>query len=182
MKTIKFLFNQSNFSSQRGMAPIVLLLFLFILLGLFIGADYAYIYYLTQCGDESISTCFNESKEKSEEKSDETIKEKISVQATGSFTYKNYGVSLSITFPLEGGAVTGSVDGDCSGSVSGNYSGGDNGTISGTIFGSCSPFFVPVPAKGTFSGTVNQQQQTIPINATGSAAGFSGSGSLVLTY
>ena len=179
---MKILFNQRNFSSQRGMAPIVLLLFLFLLLGLFIGANYAYIYYLTQCGDSSISTCFNESKKKTEEQSSETIEEQTPVLATGSYAYKNYGISISMTFPLEGGVVSGSVEGDCSGSVSGNYSGGDNGTISGTIFGSCSPFFVPVPAKGTFSGTVNQQQQTVPINATGSAAGFSGSGSLVLTY
>ena len=86
---MKILFNQRNFSSQRGMAPIVLLLFLFLLLGLFIGANYAYIYYLTQCGDSSISTCFNESKKKTEEQSSETIEEKISVIATGSYAYKN---------------------------------------------------------------------------------------------
>lgn len=175
------LFRKYDFSSQSGIAPIIVLLFIFAFLGLLIGLDYGYVYYLEKCGDSPINTCLADSSKKTEEQS-QPIEKKTLITATGDFSVKNYGVTISMTFPLEGGIVTGNVKGDCNGTIRGTYKGGDNGIISGNIFGSCTLLFVPVPAKASFSGNVNQQQKIIPIEGNGGAAGFSGSGSITLTY
>jgi hypothetical protein len=174
-------FLKYNLSSQVGVAPIILLLFILAFLGLLLGIDYGYVYYLNRCGDSPINECLTDSTKKAE-KLPESAEKKTLITAKGSFSYKKYSVEISMIVPLGGGIVNGRVDGDCSGTVSGTYSGGDNGAISGNIFGSCSPFFVPIPARATFSGTVNQQQKIVPITGSGGAAGFSGSGSITLTY
>jgi len=169
-------------SSQSGIAGIF---FLIIILAILLGIDFGYVFFLEKCGDTPISTCL------SNDVTDEFQRSITSptptpslppITAVGSFTVKSYSVFVTLNFPSEGGPVTGKVTGDCSASVTGNYSGGDNGEISGQVFGSCSPFFVPIPARATFSGTVNQGQKIIPISGTGSAAGISGSGSLTLTF
>jgi hypothetical protein len=150
-----------------------------------LGIDFGYVYFLEKCGDTPIGTCLanDVTNEIQNTASDITPTSSLTpITAVGSFNVKNYSVSISLNFPLEGGPVTGKVTGDCSASVSGQYSGGDNGTISGQVFGSCSPFFIPVPAKATFSGTVDQLQKIVPISGTGSVAGISGSGSLTLTF
>ena len=168
--------------SQSGIAGIF---FLFIFLLLLLGIDLGYVYFLEKCGDTPIGTCLADdvTDEIKKTTSDLTPTPVLTpVTAVGSFSVKNYSVSVSLNFPLEGGPVTGKVSGDCSASVTGQYSGGDNGAITGQVFGSCSPFFIPVPAKATFSGTVNQNQKIVPISGTGSAAGISGSGSLTLTF
>jgi hypothetical protein len=179
---MKNLPEKENFSPQSGIAAIMVLLFIFIFLGLLVGIDYGYVYYLNHCGDTPINTCFTDSPKKPKEQSPKPNGEKTPITAIGNFSYKNYTVTISMTFPLEGGAVSGDVKGDCSGTVRGAYKGGDNGIISGNIFGSCTVFLVPIPAKASFSGKVNQQQKTIPIEGNGGAAGFSGSGSIILTY
>ncbi len=106
-----------------------------------------------------------------------------SVTATGAisgeFQGQNGTVTVSMTFPLEGGAVAGTFSGDCDGTIKGTYAGGDGGAISGSGKGSCG--FV-IPASGTFSGSVNQSAKTVPVSGSGSAAGFSGEGSITLTY
>jgi hypothetical protein len=167
-------------SSQSGMSLIIVLVYILLFLGLLLGIDYGYIYFSELCGDTPIGTCFTESPKKSQNQF--SNQKETPVTATGSFTYKTYSVTVSMTFPMEGGFVSGTVDGDCKGKVSGTYKGGSFGPISGTIYGSCSPFFVPIPAKATFEGAVNQENNTVPINGTGGAAGFSGSGSITLTY
>lgn len=172
-----------NIKSQQGQSGLLLLLVaLVIIFGLFIGADLGYIFYLEECGDEPLKNCLLDSNRDREESNENEEGEVETVTATGGLSEKGYSASVTMTFPLEGGSVTGTVSGDCSGKVEGEYTGGDSGAISGKIFGSCSPFFVPIPAKGTFSGVVNQENKTVPITGTGSAAGFSGSRSIVLTY
>jgi hypothetical protein len=162
------------------MAPVVLILLIFIfLIGLILGIDYGYIFYLEKCGDTPVAECINK-KDKAADA--DTVQKQTVVTAKGSVSKGNYSALITLTFPLEGGGVSGEVAGDCNGTITGTYKGGDNGTINGNVFGSCSPFFVPIPAKATFSGTVNQQTKTIPISGGGSAAGFSGSGSTTLTY
>jgi hypothetical protein len=104
------------------------------------------------------------------------------VTARGSFKKDKYGVDIVLDFILEGGVVTGSFSGDCKGKISGYYDGKDGGVISGKAFGTCDPFVVPIPATATFSGMVSQKQKTVPINGTGTAAGISGTGSLILSY
>ena len=169
-----------NLKTQKGQSGLlILLLILVILIGGLIGADYGYVYYLEECGDEPVKECFLDKDDKEKEAGEEELE---MVTATGGLSENGYSASIALTFPLEGGNVTGSVSGDCSGKVEGTYSGGDGGSISGKIFGSCSPFFLPIPAKGTFSGTVNQESKTVPITGSGSAAGFSGSRSITLTY
>jgi len=179
---MKGLLKKYDFSSQSGIAPIIVLLFILLFLGLLIGFDYGYVYYLEKCGDSPINTCLADSSKKTDEQSPQSTEKKTPITATGSFSVKNYGVTISMTFPLEGGTVNGNVNGDCNGTVRGSYKGGDNGIISGNIFGKCTVFFVPIPAKASFSGNVNQQQKTIFIEGNGGAAGFSGSGSMTLTY
>ena len=104
------------------------------------------------------------------------------VTARGTISKDKYSVNITLHFMLEGGSVTGEFSGTCEGNISGHYDGGEGGAISGTAAGSCDPFLVPIPASGTFSGTVDAQNKTIPLTGTGSAAGFSGSGSLTLTF
>ena len=172
-----------HYSSQSGIAGIF---FLILILALLLGVDYAYVYYLEKCGDTPVATCLADDVVNEIKKPVIPITpppaEVVPITAVGSFSYKNYAVTLTLNFPSNGGPVTGRVSGDCSASITGNFSGGDNGEITGQAFGSCSPFFVPVPAKATFSGTVNQPQKIIPITGTGSAAGFSGTGSMTLTF
>jgi len=168
----------NNPLTQRGQAGLlILLLIIVILFGALLGADYGYVYYLEECGDEPVKECFLDSDDKEEEE----VKGEV-VTAAGGLSEKGYSASITLTFPLEGGNVSGSVSGDCSGRVEGIYDGSDGGSISGKIFGSCSPFFVPIPAKGTFTGVVNKDSKTVPITGTGSAAGFSGSRSITLSY
>jgi hypothetical protein len=178
---MKNLFRKYDFSSQSGIAPIMVLLIIFIFLGLLIGLDYGYIYYLEKCGDAPLNTCIIDSSKKTGEQS-QSAEKKTLITATGNFSYKKYGVTISMTFPQDGGSVSGSAKGDCGGTVRGVYKGGDNGIISGNISGSCTLFFVPIPAKASFSGKVIQQQKIVPIEGNGGAAGFSGSGSMTLTY
>jgi len=178
---MKKLLEKYDSSSQSGIVGIFLLLLIFAIL---LGLDFGYVHFYEKCGDTPISTCL------ADDVTDQFQKSVMNpsptpalppVTASGSLTIKSYSVFVTLNFPSEGGPVTGQVTGDCSGSVSGQYS-GDSGTISGQVFGSCSPFFVPIPAKATFSGTVDQENKLIPISGTGSAAGISGSGSLTLTF
>lgn len=104
------------------------------------------------------------------------------VSASGSFQKDKYSVSITMNFPEEGGGVTGSFSGDCSGNIQGVYEGKETGKIMGKAVGSCDPFFVPVPASAEFEGMVNSGTKTVLINGTGSAMGFSGSGSVALSY
>lgn len=179
---MKRLLEKYKYSSETGIAGIF---FLIMILAILLGLDFGYVYFYEKCGNTPLGACL------SEDVTDEFQNSVLNptptpsqppITAVGSFTVKNYSVYVTLNFPSEGGQVTGKVTGDCSASVSGEYSGGDNGTISGQVFGSCSPFFVPIPAKATFSGTVNQEQKIVPISGTGSAAGISGSGSLTLTF
>lgn len=170
----------NHITSNKGLSAILLILIIIVaFFAALIGADYGYIYYLEECGDEPVKTCLLDSED---EKENGVEEEGEIVTATGGISEKGYSASITLTFPLEGGKVTGSVSGDCSGKVEGVYSGGNGGTISGKIFGSCKPFLVPIPAKGTFSGIVNWDSNAVPITGTGSAAGFSGSRSLNLSY
>jgi hypothetical protein len=156
---------------QKGMAPILsFFLVLLIIIGLLIGMDFAYIAYLNQCGDEPLGECL--SSQHTEELEIETV------TATGSIEVQGYQVNITMNIPLDGGGVTGSFFGDCSGQITGEYAGG----LQGKAFGSCNPFLVPIPAKASFTGSVNRELKTVPISGSGSAAGFSGSGSLTLQY
>ena len=97
---------------------------------------------------------------------------------SGTYGGEERSVTVSISFPLKGGEVTGSFSGDCDGNIKGTFAGGNGGVISGNAKGSCA--FV-LPASSEFSGTVNQTSKTVPVSGHGSAAGFSGEGSLTLS-
>ncbi len=163
-------------SKQSGFATIFLILLILILfLGGIIGADLGYISYTTRCGDTPIGECLQATPTP-------TPDPEMTVTAVGNFSKKSYNVTITMNIPLEGGVVAGNFDGDCAGTINGNFDGNDKGTISGKAYGSCNPFGLPVPASATFTGTVNKQGKLVPITGQGSAAGFSGSGSLTLTF
>lgn len=163
-------------NKQSGIAGIfVMFLVLLIIIAGIIGLDLGYIGYITRCGDVPIGECLKATPTP-------TPNPETSVVAVGTFSAKGYGVTITMNVPLEGGAVSGSFSGDCQGKVSGTYNGHDNGIISGKAYGSCNPFSLPVPASATFTGNVNKSGETIDISGQGSAAGFSGSGSLTLTF
>jgi len=169
-----------KFQSEKGMSGLLLSLIILVLfIGALVGVDYGYIFYLEECGDTPVKECFLDSDENDEK---DVKEEGKLVTATGGLSEKGYSAAINLVFPLEGGAVSGSVSGDCSGNVEGNYTGDEGGTITGKIFGKCSPFGFPVPAQGTFSGVVDQDSKTVTITGTGSAAGFSGSRTITLTY
>lgn len=155
---------------QSGIAGILLIfIILLLLIGILVGFDFGYIAYQENQNVFPTPTISLEQKQ-------------TPVVAQGTFSKGKYSVNLILRFALEGGSVSGEFSGDCSGSISGQYDGGDNGQITGKAVGSCSPFLVPIPASATFSGTVSHQQKVVPVSGTGSAAGFSGSGSSVLTF
>jgi len=157
-----------------------LLFFFILLIFLLILADIGYIFASEECMGLDAGDCFAEIFSSDDEEGE---KPEGSVTATGmiSGTYgkSERSVTVSLTFPLAGGDVTGSFEGDCDGSIKGSFSGGNGGTISGKAKGSCG--FI-LPASGQFSGTVNTAAKTVPIRGNGSAAGFSGEGSVTLSY
>ena len=168
-----------NLFRQRGMSPFGLLFLIFFIIFLMVMFDVGYILFRA-CGDSGdIIDCalsiFLEP--------DEGEAPQGSVTATGAISGEyggeNRSVTVSMTFPLEGGAVTGNFSGDCDGRIKGTYAGGNGGAISGTGNGSCAYVF---PASGSFSGTVNQSSKTVPVHGSGSVPGFSGEGDLTLTY
>jgi hypothetical protein len=157
-------------NNQSGIASIILILIILLLfIGTFIAADFAYI---ANQEKQNISPTPIISPEQTH----------TPIIAHGTFNKDKYNVNLVLNFNLEGGVVSGEFSGDCSGNITGNYDGKDKGVITGKAVGSCSPLFIPIPASANFSGTVSHQQKNISISGTGSAAGFSGNGSLVLTF
>lgn len=140
------------------------------------GSNEAYGHYLSECGDaDDILSCMLDW-------SEETVPEGT-VAATGVYTYKDYSATLTLHIPLEGGTVTGDISGVCDGRVTGgSFSGQDNGVISGSLSGSCDPFFVNIPASGSFSGTVNKENKVVPLTVTGTGGGISKTDSMSLSY
>lgn len=151
---------------------IAFVLVAFILLA--IGSNAALGYYFSRCNDLDIFECFLNQAE--DEKPAGTV------VATGVYSYDKYSVTLKANIPLEGGAVTGIVSGTCEGMLKGTFNGQNNGQLSGTIAASCSPFFVNIPASATFSGVVNKDNKTVPINFVGEGAGMKREGSMSLAY
>jgi hypothetical protein len=154
---------------EAGFAGIIILLIILLFLLGIIGADFGYVNYTRQQNIYPTVTPYPGQKQ-------------TPVTAHGSITKSKYTVNIELNFMLEGGSVTGTFSGACDGTISGDYDGKDGGTISGKAVGSCDPFFVPIPASGTFSGNVFPQQKTIPVTGTGTAGGFSGEGSLTFTF
>lgn len=164
---MKHTLKSDSFYSQRGFSGLFLfLIILLILVGAFAAFDFGYISYQERQNIFPTPTLTPDQVQ-------------TPVIAHGTFTKGDYSVNLTLNFNLEGGPVSGQFSGDCKGNISGSY---DNGVINGKAVGSCNPFLVPIPASANFSGTVNQEQKIIPINGSGSAAGFSGSGSLTLSF
>ncbi|MDD4938418.1 MAG: hypothetical protein PHX34_05455 [Candidatus Shapirobacteria bacterium] len=157
-------------NNQSGISSILLIfIILFLLIGGFIAADFAYI--------------DNQKKQNIYPTPTPAPNQVITpVTAHGTFSKDKYTVNVVLNFNLEGGVVSGEFSGDCSGSISGNYDGQDYGVITGKAVGSCDPFLVPIPASANFSGTVSHQQKSVSISGTGSAVGVSGSGSLFLIF
>lgn len=146
-----------------------------ILIILVFGGNELFGYYLENCsGDEDVFDCLLNAVEEPEPEG--------AVTATGTYTFKDYSVNVTANIPLEGGNVTGSVSGTCDGKVKGSFSGQNNGAISGSMTGACSPFFVNIPAGAEFSGVVNKDSKTVPINFTGQGGGLTHEGSMSLSY
>lgn len=163
------------YNDHMGTRPIgspgSVLLWLLIALLLVAGIDIGYIFFSQRCLDTPTWECLAGSEEEPE------VQETVTAAAT--YSIKDYSATVVLTIPLAGGEVTGSVSGDCTGSIKGTYAGGDGGAISGKGKGSC---MLIIPASGTFSGTVQYDSKTVPLEGSGSAAGFSGGGSLTLSY
>ncbi len=161
-----------KFSSQGGFSLAFILIIVLILIALAAGLDIAFIKYIESCGDVSIAECVKVNPDYSEE-------EKSTILASGRYSYKDYGVTISLTIPLKGGKISGTFKGDCSGKIRGTYDGGDGGGVKGSAHGSCGIF---LPASASFAGNVFQTQKTVPLSGTASIPGFSQSGSVTLTY
>lgn len=167
----------SKFTSTQSGAigcGLLIAIMLVLLILVLVGSNAAIGYYFQHCEGEDPFDCFFNKLEEPEPEG--------AVAATGVYTYKGYSVTVTANIPLEGGAATGSVSGTCDGTLKGTFDGQNNGAFSGTLRGTCSPFFVNIPAGATFSGTVNKDSKTAPINFTGSGAGITHQGSMTLSY
>lgn len=151
------------------MAAFVLVLLIFVMLG----SNEAIRYYYTHCRHTPLLECLMSGLKEPESEG---------VTATGTYTYKDFSVTVNAAVPLEGGAVSGTVSGSCDGVIKGTFDGQDGGVISGTMNGVCNPFFVNIPASATFRGSMNKSAKTIPFTFEGQGAGFTHKDSLTLTY
>lgn len=165
---------------RPGFGALGILFLVIILLLLLFAGDMGYIALSKNCIDEDPFDCaLNMLTEDDEEEEQPEGNVTATGVISGTYGKSERSVSVSISFPLEGGPVTGTFSGDCDGNIKGTYAGGDGGAISGKASGSCA--FI-MPASGRFSGTVNHGSKTVPVSGEGSAAGFSGKGSLTLRY
>lgn len=87
-------------------------------------------------------------------------------KANRSVSYDGYTVALSLAVPKNGGKIYGSLSGDCTGTITGNYAGGNNGAIKGELDGNCQAFFIQIPIKSTFDGTVDKDTKTAQLTMT----------------
>lgn len=158
-----------------GCGPLTFFIVLVVIAILIFGGNEAFGWYGINCGGMDIFECAQEIM--AEEEAEENT-----VTAAGSYSYKDYSIKLTALIPLEGGEVSGTVTGDCNGKLAGNFDGKNNGKISGNIAGTCTVFFVNVPAKATYNGSVNKDSKNIPITFQGSGGGFSHSDSMTLSY
>lgn len=154
---------------------IAIFLMAFILLGL--GLNEAAGYYYTHCQDKDVFECFTKlNKESTEEEEEGTT-------ARGTYSYKDYSAEFILNFPLTGGNVTGTITGTCTGSVTnGTYDGSENGIITGSMSGYCDPFFIKIPAKGSFVGNVQKDSKKVFLKIEGSGGGFEKQDTMTLTY
>lgn len=159
-----------------GCGPMAFLLIFLLLGALVFGANAGIGYYGSECGDLDLMDCIEEIMAEEEEAPGGTV------AATGPYSYKDNSITMTANIPLEGGAVTGTVSGDCNGKVTGSFDGANNGVISGKLNGTCTIFFVNVPASATYSGVVNKDNKTVPISFNGSGGGFSHQDSMSLAY
>ncbi len=141
-----------------------------------IGSNEALGYYMSHCDEEELFECLMSGLE------DDEPEPEGAVTATGTYSYKDYPITLTLNIPLEGGNVTGSMTGTCDGRVKGTFSGKPNGVISGKVTGTCDPFFVKIPASADFNGTVNKTGKVVPISFTGRGGGITHEGSMSLEY
>jgi hypothetical protein len=162
---------------ERGSGGLGFLFILFLIIIMIFCIDLGYIFLTEKCMDEDIVECVSGLMDEEEAPPEGAVTATGAI--SGEFNDETHTVTVSMSFPLEGGAVTGSFTGDCEGSIKGTYAGGDGGAISGKGSGKCA--FV-VPASGEFNGTVSHGGKTVNINGTGRALGQEKSGSLTLSY
>ncbi len=158
-----------------GCGPMMFFIILVVIIAFIFGINFGFGSYSANCGDMPLFDCIADIMEEEEEATNV-------VTATGPYSYKDYSITMTAQIPLEGGEVTGSVTGDCSGKVTGTFNGENGGSITGKLAGACNVFFVNVPASATFSGVVNKDSKTVPINFQGSGGGFSHNDSMSLAY
>ncbi len=163
--------------SRRGMSPLGLFFLVIIIIMILFLLDMAFILG-SQCkdSDDAIDCALNVLLGEESEAPQGTVT--ATGVLSGEFKGENHSVTVSLHIPLEGGAVTGNFSGDCDGSIKGTYV-RESSAISGSGNGSCA--FI-IPASGIFSGSVNREAKSVHVSGEGSAAGFSKSGSVVLTY
>ena len=163
-------------SKGKGCGPATFLIFILIVAGIILGINEGIGVYGVNCGDTPIIKCLDEIF--SEDEADE----KVTVTATGPYSYDDYSITMTMKIPLGGGGVTGTVAGSCGGKLTGSYNGQDKGGISGRFAGSCRVFGVNVPSSATWGGVVNKDSKTVPISFDGSGGGFSHQDSMSLSY
>src|SRR3989344_4028284 len=145
-------------NARRGSSPLgILFIFIFILILLFL-FDMAFIFGSQNCIDEDVFSCALDMLTSDEEEEEQQGGVTATGVISGTYGKSERSVTVTLTFPLEGG---------------------NGGAISGKAKGSCAFIF---PASADFSGTVSQRNKTVSVSGKGSAAGFSGEGSLTLKY
>ncbi|MBI3981106.1 hypothetical protein HY345_03865 [Candidatus Microgenomates bacterium] len=158
-----------------GCAPVLIFAIILVLL-LGIGSNEAFGYYFKHCGYEEFFDCLLNRVE------EEEVEPEGAVVATGTYSFKGYSVNVTANIPLDGGSVIGTIAGTCDGKLKGTFNGKNNGPITGSISGACSPFFVNIPASAQFSGVVNKDSKSVPINFTGKGAGLTHQDTMSLSY
>ncbi len=166
----------AHMANKLGCAPVAAIIVL-ILFAVFFGANEGVGFYYSECdNDENFISCLLDEMMSEDEEAEPA---EGTVTAVGAYEYKGYAVTITLSVPLNGGAVNGTVSGTCEGPIKGSYAGG---AITGNMSGVCAPFFVSIPASAEFTGSVNKSAKTVPVSFNGRGGGLSHEGSTTLTY
>jgi hypothetical protein len=101
------------------------------------------------------------------------------IYAKGNYVFDKHTVSVSLSFPEEGGAVRGTIEGSCNGTIEGTYIQSNDLTGKGEATCAYGPF--KVKAKASLTGSINIEKKTGTLHIVAEALNYKKEGTVPLT-